>query len=139
MKLEVALESWPRTRGPVISDEDRSFFVKLGKRISEMRRRQPLTQMELADLLGVSYQTTNSFEHGTRRVPVSMLPRLADVLEVSIEELVSGTAHKTAQKRGPVSKLDQQIEAVRRLPRTKQKFVMDMIDTVLAQVERSSA
>ena len=36
-------------------------------------------------------------------------------------------------KRGPASRLQQQIEAVEQLPKTKQQFVSQMLDTVLAQ------
>jgi hypothetical protein len=39
-------------------------------------------------------------------------------------------------KRGPASRLQQQIEAVAQLPKTKQQFVSQMLDTVLAQVSR---
>ena len=40
------------------------------------------------------------------------------------------------KKRGPKSKLQQQIEQVTQLPRTKQRFVSDMLDTVLQQASR---
>jgi hypothetical protein len=39
-------------------------------------------------------------------------------------------------KRGPASRLEQQIQAVAQLPKTKQQFVSQMLDTVLAQVSR---
>ena len=39
-------------------------------------------------------------------------------------------------KRGPVPKLQQQIERISQLPRTQQQFVIRMIDTVLAQQTR---
>jgi len=37
---------------------------------------------------------------------------------------------------GPAPKLQQQMERIRRLRRAKQRFGMDMIDTVLAQQDR---
>ena len=39
-------------------------------------------------------------------------------------------------KRGPVPKLQQQMERIQRLPKSQQRFVMQMIDTVLAQQDR---
>jgi hypothetical protein len=36
-------------------------------------------------------------------------------------------------KRGPTPKLQRQIEQLQRLPKTKQRFVMEMLDTVLQQ------
>lgn len=34
---------------------------------------------------------------------------------------------------GPVSRLEQQLDAIAKLPKARQKFVSDMLDTVLAQ------
>lgn len=41
-----------------------------------------------------------------------------------------------AAKRGPVGKLQQQIERINQLPRTRQQFVMEVIESVLAQSSR---
>jgi hypothetical protein len=40
---------------------------------------------------------------------------------------------RPAGKRGPASRLQQQIDAIGQLPKAKQRFVVEMIDTVLAQ------
>jgi hypothetical protein len=45
----------------------------------------------------------------------------------------SRPAARPAGKRGPASRLQQQIDAIGQLPKAKQKFVVEMIDTVLAQ------
>ncbi len=65
---------------------------------------------------------------------MSSLPALAETLAVSIEELLGTT--QPAKKRGPAPKLQQQIERIQRLPRAQQRFVMQVIDTVLAQQNR---
>lgn len=118
-----------------ISANERAFFERLGTRVAELRRSQNITQVEMAATLGVSQQTINSYEVGRRRIPVSALPTLARSLGVSLEELLGDDA-AAAKKRGPAPKLQQQIERIQRLPRTKQRFVMEMIDTVLAQQSR---
>jgi len=116
-----------------ISPDERAFFMELGARIAELRKAQGITQIEMAEVLGVSQQTVNSYEVARRRVPVSALPILAKLLTVSIDELLGQSAKRTHGKRGPASKLQQQIERVSLLPRSKQKFVIDMIDTVIQQ------
>lgn len=78
----------------------------------------------------------NSFEKGFRRVPVSALPDLARTLHVSIEEIV-GENTKAQAKRGPAPKLQQQLEQIRQLPRAQQRFVEQMLETVIAQASRS--
>jgi hypothetical protein len=61
-----------------------------------------------------------------------MLSPLAQVLGLSLEEIL-GQDVKPKGKRGPASRLDQQIEHIRQLPRTKQHFVIEMLDMVIAQ------
>jgi len=117
-----------------ISANERAFFQRLGTRVAELRRSQNITQVEMAATLGVSQQTINSYEVGRRRIPVSALPTLARSLGVSLEELFGDDA-AAAKKRGPAPKLQQQIERIQQLPRTQQRFVMQVIDTVLAQPE----
>jgi transcriptional regulator with XRE-family HTH domain len=118
-----------------ISANERAFFERLGTHVAELRRAQNITQVEMAATLGVSQQTINSYEVGRRRIPVSALPTLARSLGVSLEELFGDDA-AAAKKRGPAPKLQQQIERIQQLPRTQQRFVMQMLDTVIAQASR---
>ena len=53
----------------------------------------------------------------------------------SVEALI-GEKNAAPAKRGPTPKLLQQMERIQRLPRAQQRFVMQMIDTVLAQQDR---
>ncbi|MBI5618404.1 MAG: PIN domain-containing protein [Gammaproteobacteria bacterium] len=46
-----------------------------------------------------------------------------------------GEAPKTP-RRGPAPKLQRQIERIQELPKPKQRFVMEMLETVLAQASR---
>ena len=117
-----------------ISSDERAFFAQLGTRIAERRKAQGITQIQMADALGVSQQTVNSYEVARRRIPVSALPTVARLLNMTIDELLLGEADKAARKkRGPASRLQQQIDRVSTLPRSKQKFVIEMIDTVIQQ------
>lgn len=69
-------------------------------------------------------------------MPVSLLPQIAETLAISLEELI-GKKDVQPAKRGPAPKLQQQIERIQRLPRAKQRFVIEILDTVLAQASRS--
>jgi len=72
-----------------------------------------------------------SYEVDRRRVPTPTPPALAHALAVSVEELLGLTPGKG--KRGPSPKLQRQVELIRRLPRDTQRFVMEMLDSVLQQ------
>lgn len=63
-----------------------------------------------------------------------MAATLAKLLAVALEELI-GEESKPG-KRGPAPKLQRQIERIQKLPKPKQRFVMEMLETVLAQQSR---
>ena len=116
-----------------ISTEDREFFVTLGVRIASLRRAHDVTQVQLAEALGVSQQTLQSYEVGRRRIPVSALPTVAQTLAVTLEELFGEEQKASRSKRGPAPKWEQQIKAISQLPKARQRFVSQMLETVLAQ------
>jgi hypothetical protein len=63
------------------------------------------------------------------------LPVVARVLAVSLDDLFGDATHP-AGKRGPASHLQRSFERISELPRQKQKFVIEMLETVLAQTAR---
>jgi len=65
-------------------------------------------------------------------VSISLL-LLARTFGVTVEDLIGMPAARSAGKRCPAPKLQQQLERITRLPKTRQRFVMQMIDIVLPQ------
>jgi len=90
----------------------------------------------LAEVLGIAQQTMAHYEGGVARIPVDSLRKAAHTLAVSIEELVGDAAPKRAAKRGPAPRIQRQLEQLHQLPKTKQQAVMQVLDSVLAQVAR---
>lgn len=114
-----------------ISQEERVFFVAMGERIAALRKKHSITQAQLATTLDVSQSAMNAYEQGQRRVPVSMLPLLARTLGVSVEELI-GESQAASRKRGPASALQRHMDRLSALPKTQQKFVMQVLDSVIS-------
>lgn len=119
------------TNNTLMASTDKAFYRALGQRVAQKRKTMELTQVELAKALGVAQQTLAHYEGGSLRIPVALLPPLAKTLNTSIEELVG--EQKKPSKRGPAPKLQQKLEQLSQLPKPKQKFVMEMIETVLQQ------
>jgi transcriptional regulator with XRE-family HTH domain len=88
--------------------------------------------VQLAEVMGVAQQTLAHYEAGRLRLLAGALPTLADQLGVTVEDLIA-TPKRNARKRGPASKLQQQLERISALPKAQQRFVMQMLDTVLQQ------
>ena len=118
-----------------ITTEERDFFIALGERIAQFRKARGITQVQLAETLGVSQQTIQAYEVGRRRIQVSTLPVVARTLSVSLEDLF-GESDTAPRKRGPAPKWQKQIEAIAQLPRAKQQFVAQVLDSVIAQAQR---
>jgi transcriptional regulator with XRE-family HTH domain len=119
--------------GPVTAS-DRGFYRALGQRVATARKASGITQVQLAEILGIAQQTLAHYELGRLRVAVALLPPLAKALGVTVEELIG--EETPSARRGPAPKLQQQIERIQQLPRSKQRFVIEMLDTVLAQQSR---
>ena len=66
-------------------------FSRLGDNIALLRRSAGLTQELLADRLGVSSQAVSKWERQISCPDVSLLPTMADVFGVSIDELFVNT------------------------------------------------
>lgn len=58
------------------------------KTISDRRKRQGLTQEELAKKMGVSQVAVSKWESGVTRPNTSLLVKLAEVLECTVDELL---------------------------------------------------
>ena len=119
----------------VMPQDEKEYFKVLGSRIAHLRKELELTQVQLAELLGISQQMVASYEVGRRRIPVSMLPQLSQALKVQTDALL-GNETKTRSKHGPTPKWQLQIEAIAQLPKAQQRFVSQVLDTVLAQASR---
>lgn len=64
--------------------------MTIGKRIAALRREKGLTQDNLAELLGVSPQAVSKWENDLTCPDISLLPRLARELGISVDELLTG-------------------------------------------------
>ena len=118
--------------GTHMNSHDEQFFKSLGSRISSARKAQNLTQQQVAEQLGIAQQTYAHYEVGRVRFPASTLPVLAHVLGLTTEELLGQTA-KSRAKPGPTPKLQQLLERLHQLPKTKQRIVMGMLNALLAR------
>lgn len=106
------------------------FLKELGERLAEARKAQRLTQVQLAEALGIAQQTLAHYESGRIRIQIATLTAMAQVLRFSIDDMLLGRSPGRS-KRGPASRLEQQLDAIARLPKAKQRVVADMLDGIL--------
>jgi transcriptional regulator with XRE-family HTH domain len=83
---KVPAKAAKRPRGP----RGPSHFDDLiGTRVKAARLRVGISQQQLGEKLGVSFQQVQKYEKGANRISVSRLPQIADALGVSISEFYS--------------------------------------------------
>ncbi len=69
-----------------------------GKQIARLRLNKGLTQTELGDRLGVSFQAVSKWERGETLPDVGILPELSDVLETTVDNILRGGSFCPAYK-----------------------------------------
>ncbi|MCP1639929.1 transcriptional regulator with XRE-family HTH domain [Streptococcus gallinaceus] len=70
----------------------------IGEKIKVLRREAGLSQQQLADKLGLSNQAISKWETNTAQPEIGLLPELAMVFGVSIDELFDYTKEKYLDK-----------------------------------------
>ena len=68
--------------------------IKIGKFIAECRKQKSLTQMQLAEKLGITDKAISKWERGVAMPDTSIMIELCDILSISVNELLSGEKNK---------------------------------------------
>ena len=74
-----------KRRGPYFMDQ-----IKIGKFIAECRKKNNLTQMQLAERLHITDRAISKWENGRSMPDSSIMLELCKILEISINDLLSG-------------------------------------------------
>jgi transcriptional regulator with XRE-family HTH domain/DNA-directed RNA polymerase subunit RPC12/RpoP len=64
--------------------------IKIGKFIAERRKNAALTQMQLAERLGITDKAISKWERGLAMPDTSIMLALCEILGISVNELLSG-------------------------------------------------
>lgn len=100
--------------------------MSIGERISNLRKRKNLSQVQLAKLMGISRQAVSKWENDQTAPDTMKLIQLADVLDTDAEYLATGNHSKI--KSPPtvmtvVKKVDNVVEKVVEKPVVVEKIV----------------
>ena len=78
---------------------------KVGEQIAALRNDIGLTQTELGERIGVSFQAVSKWERGETLPDVALLPNLAKILETSVDFILMG-GEKIVEYKGKISVSD---------------------------------
>ena len=94
--------------------------IKIGKYIKTLRKNKNMTQKELADELCVSFQAVSKWEIGETLPDTSLLLKLCDTLDTSVDKLLNGGA--IVMNENKMIKLENIIEGFNSIENVKKCF-----------------
>jgi len=107
--------------------------VTLGDRITELRKQKGWSQGDLAKKVGVSYTQMSRYEMGGVQPPANTLKKLADVLDTTVDYLVSGDKDEKVKASLKDAELLQQFKAVEQFADDDKTVIKKLIDAFIVK------
>ena len=95
--------------------------MNVGQKIKQLRLENNLTQEELAEQLGVSFQSVSRWENSTTYPDITMLPIIANMFDVTIDYLLDMDSYK---KKDEIDKILKQVDILFNEGKTKEREVI---------------
>ena len=103
---------------------------EFGARLARLRKARGFSQAELGELVGVSQRMMTYYEREAEKPPAQVLPKLAEVLQVSVDELLGLKPVKDgANPRN--SRLWRKLQKIEKLSKRDQQALLRTIDAFL--------
>lgn len=108
------------------------FSQQRGKRLRALREAAGLSQRELAQRLTVHHSNIGFWESGAVPPRSDVLPTMADILGVHVEELL-GHEVKRKTVAAPNGRARRAFDQVSRLPKRQQQKIIEVVEAFVAQ------
>jgi transcriptional regulator with XRE-family HTH domain len=106
----------------------------LGERLARLRKEKGITQIELAERLGVSQPLVSEWERDGLRLNSEVIVALNLILGVSADDLLGLSSKKTAPSdAAPRRRFIRRLQAMSKLPRRDQEALLRTIDAFLSK------
>lgn len=103
-----------------------------GLRLTELRQAAGLTQIQLADKLGVHPSNIGFWELSGTPPRGEVLPKMAHALGVSVDALLGVTPPKP-KRQAAKGRLQLVFETASKLPRRQQQKIVEVVEALVAQ------
>jgi len=111
----------------------------LAERVQTLRKQAGLTQIELADKIGVSKSQYIRYETKDVQPPANIMNKLADVLGTSVDYLISGDKNERAKASLKNSELIQRFKEVDTLPEEEQGVLIKIMSAYVRDYRAKQA
>lgn len=108
-----------------------------GQLLKEIRKARGLTQMQLSEKIGVSYQQVQKYEKGMDRISVDRLKQIARAVGVPVSTFFSAENEMTAEPPALYGKIgDEEQELLQLYRRIKDKKLKSAVLALLRSLAR---
>ena len=104
---------------------------KIGEFIRDKRKEKGLTQVELADKLGITNQAISKWERGKNCPDISLLKDLCEILDININELLSGKELVSVSKEDSEDILVETVRTYTNIEKKKNKKLLILTCSLL--------
>ena len=111
----------------------------LAERVQALRKQAGLTQIELAEKIGVSKSQYIRYETKDVQPPANIMNKLADALSTSVDYLISGDKNEKAKASLKNSELIQRFKEVDTLPEEEQGVLIKIISAYVRDYRAKQA
>lgn len=112
-------------------------FMTLGEKITLLRKKVNLSQLELADLVGVSRDSIGKYERNDILPTIDKAKRMAEALKVSLDFLVSEDAE---EKQTTIDKLmNNRIIELNKLNDIEKDKILSIVDAFIRDTKAKKA
>jgi transcriptional regulator with XRE-family HTH domain len=133
-------ENRPYTRFVARKPKPGEARPKQGAHLYALRKAAGLTQVALAQFVGVPQGTITLWEWSDKPPRSEALPKMAKALGVTVEALLAnGAITKPSKKPEPIGEVQKAFDEVRRLPRKQQRKVVEMITAFVEMYKRRAS
>lgn len=109
--------------------------MKLGEKITKLKKLKSLSQVALAEATGISRDAISKYERGDSVPSVDYAKRIADVLGVSLDFLVSENEKEDVLDKDAIKR----IKAIQSLPDNEKDKIYSVVDALIRDYKTQQA
>lgn len=114
-------------------------MTTLGERIKELRKLKGLSQGQLAKEIGISYPQMSRYEIKGVQPPAEVLKKMSDVLDTSVDFIVSGNTDEKAQIYLKDAELIKQFKEIDKLPDIEKQTILKVVGAYIRDFKAKQA
>ena len=116
-----------KTASKNTKQENESF----GRRLARLRKERGITQVEIAERVGIIQAIVSDYERDKLRLNAEMIVRFARALDITTDELLKAGEESTPLQPKTNSRILRRMEKIESLPVGQQSTLLRTIDTFL--------